>query len=449
MKKLLGAVSYETLITYWKRFTWNEILIFGLVFSIFFPVRYVIESPSAYLTGAYSDFTSFAISLSDCLIIALFILNIKSFTRNNLLIYLTWITLLIFTTWLSPNQFLELNLYLGFKLSLLIGLTLLIRELSLNYFHRLAQIFILLGVVQSLIGLAQFLVQQSIGLKILGESVLSPSLLGVAKVVSYETPFIRSYGTLPHPNILGAILVVCLLFNIYLITKSSHKYAILYKISLAITTWGLILTFSRSAWLAFTTCAILYISRGIITNSTRSKFYHVTFVLFISIGSLVLILWPFIASRATYTDNAVMERRAYNRIGTDMIKNTIPTGYGIGESALRMDEYSATKLEPWEKQPIHNFFLISIAELGLVGLFLIMLIYKPIFQMFHVQKGSKLDGEQWLLLFVFLAISIMMLFDHFFYTIQPTQIMLWLFVLLGYNVFHDKKSLIYGTFYQK
>src|SRR5688572_11724703 len=124
MQKSLGHVSYETLKSWWNNFTWNEILIFGLVFSIFFPIRYVVDSPSAYATGAYSDFTSFSIYFSDLILIALFVINIPRFTRNNLLIFLIWIVLLILTTWLSPNQFIDLNIYFSFKLTLLIGLSL-------------------------------------------------------------------------------------------------------------------------------------------------------------------------------------------------------------------------------------------------------------------------------------------------------------------------------------
>jgi hypothetical protein len=67
-------------------------------------------------------------------------------------------------------------------------------------------IIMLLGVAHSLIGIAQFIAQYSLGLFWLKESLIGPDIAGVAKIIINYQPFIRAYGLFPHPNILGGFL---------------------------------------------------------------------------------------------------------------------------------------------------------------------------------------------------------------------------------------------------
>ena len=53
----------------------------------------------------------------------------------------------------------------------------------------------------SVLGLFQFILQHSLGLKILGESVVSNSMVGVAKLQLFDFKLLRAYGTFAHPNI--------------------------------------------------------------------------------------------------------------------------------------------------------------------------------------------------------------------------------------------------------
>ena len=60
--------------------------------------------------------------------------------------------------------------------------------------------------------------------------------------------FVRAYGTLPHPNILGGFVLIALLGPITLfISKKKLNYPALFLLSLGLIL--LTLTFSRSAWL--------------------------------------------------------------------------------------------------------------------------------------------------------------------------------------------------------
>ncbi|HAT74254.1 MAG: hypothetical protein US30_C0012G0051 [Candidatus Moranbacteria bacterium GW2011_GWF2_36_839] len=83
--------------------------------------------------------------------------------------------------------------------------------------NNLFLIIILSGLIQAIIGIIQFFLQKSIGLLWLRESLISPDILGVAKIVLNGETYIRAYGLMPHPNVLGGFLlfsiIITLLYN--------------------------------------------------------------------------------------------------------------------------------------------------------------------------------------------------------------------------------------------
>ncbi|MBK9207733.1 MAG: hypothetical protein IPL71_05305 [Anaerolineales bacterium] len=63
--------------------------------------------------------------------------------------------------------------------------------------------------------------------------------------------FLRTYGTLPHPNILGGFALICLTGPIALFLrkeKSNPLAIVIFALGISL----LALTFSRSAWIAVT-----------------------------------------------------------------------------------------------------------------------------------------------------------------------------------------------------
>jgi len=82
-------------------------------------------------------------------------------------------------------------------------------------------IIIVTGVIQATIGIVQFLIQKSIGLFWLKESIISSSITGVAKIILNGDAYIRAYGLFPHPNILGGFLIFSILIS-FLYLKLFH-----------------------------------------------------------------------------------------------------------------------------------------------------------------------------------------------------------------------------------
>lgn len=71
-----------------------------------------------------------------------------------------------------------------------------------------------ISVIQSIIAINQVIIQKSVGLGALRESFISPSLPGVAKVILGGDKYIRAYGLMPHPNILGGFLLFSIVISL-------------------------------------------------------------------------------------------------------------------------------------------------------------------------------------------------------------------------------------------
>lgn len=419
-----------------------QVLLILIIVSVPFSIRYVISSTWNFQLGAYSDFTSFSIYISDFLILG-FITTVLFIKKGDKPVSKLWkISGLVLVGWLILELVIhKLNLpevYFTFRL---IGLLLFSYSLSKIAVSRekIAWLFTGLGSVQALIALIQFTFQHSLGLRWIGESIFSIDTLGVAKVVSDGLTLVRGYGTFPHANILAGFLVISTLLNIYLLNKSSQEESsdfkpelskILLYIMLFINTFGLFISFSRGGILALAV-AILFILSKLVLNKQYIPFRKVI----VSCGTVFAIstvfLFPFLSSRVTVSDQASHERTLYNSIGVELIINNPILGHGLGQSLLHMKQISDTsfgiRLNPWEIQPIHNFWLISAADLGIGSIFVFLLLIIPIFVLFKSLSEPK-DFWRLTLTSTWVAILCLFVIDHYFYTIWSTEVLLWFFV---------------------
>jgi O-antigen ligase len=278
-----------------------------------------------------------------------------------------------------------------------------------------------------------------LGLYKLGESHLSPSTSGVAKIVTHGTTLIRSYGTFPHSNLLAAFLVTAILFNLYLLTKNYQKqtYLILSGF-LILNIFGLFLTFSRAGIAAGLAGGIGFVLVQAINKeylNFRRMIIPVTIGLVFSLG----LLWPYLSTRATISDSAVKERVFYDKIGLKIIKDRPLLGTGPGVSVLHMEQYSDEQLQPWEIQPIHNYYLIALAEWGIAGIIFLLAIVGPILWLCYLTLKNRQDNWAIVLCGTGLAILFLFMFDHYFYTIWPTQLLLWIIIGLIFQQIQQKK----------
>ncbi len=402
-----------------------------LLGSLFFPFRKTFITTQSYVLGEFSDFTTISLYLSDILLLVLFLVLIFKYKAkihpSKLIACIILYIILAFFASLSLN--LVFLAYFSLKLIELIVL----HETVKTYFSLYPQkivtffkVFVGLAIIPSVIAFGQFLAQKSLGISHwLGEPNLSSLGYGIAKIIdSSGLVFLRPYGLFPHPNILSAFILTAVLFQTWLILKKNWLFhPIISYLIQAFLLLSLFLTFSRSGMMAL--CLSL-LCLFIISHLGKDKIVKPLAFCALTIIVSMILLWPFYEKRGEFNNESVTSRLTYNQTALNIIRGKPIFGLGPGQSVLHMQQYSPKNLESWEIQPIHNYFLLSATEIGLPGaMLLLILILSYLFKLFK-QKDSRASTLLGILLIGYL---ILMQFDHYFWTTQQTQFLLW--IILG------------------
>ena len=249
---------------------------------------------------------------------------------------------------------------------------------------------------------------------------LEPSMHGASVVqLANGLRILRAYGTLPHPNILGGLVFITLLGPASLfLTSSKPNYPALILLCLGIFLIGL--TFSRSAWLAL--IAFVFILTLKLKYLDSKRF----FLLILSISlTAILALYPFrdlvfarIGNSEISTEqNSILGRLWFTRQAMDMIQKHPVGGVGIGSFVL---ELSKTAVDGAPIEPVHNILFLETAELGLIGLTVIVSLFISIAISIIKLKSPKatLAGA------TLIGFGVISLFDHYLWTLAPGRLML-------------------------
>ncbi|PIQ92482.1 MAG: hypothetical protein COV69_02475 [Parcubacteria group bacterium CG11_big_fil_rev_8_21_14_0_20_39_14] len=332
--------------------------------------------------------------------------------------------------------------------------------------NRVYQVLIASGLLQSFIAIWQFAFQKDLGLRILGESFLSPNIEGAAKIVVSGTKMLRAYGTFPHPNVLAAFLLFSI-FSFYFFYLKFKKPSLCSNlISLSVFTFltlGLFLTFSRIPiilFFFFSICLFLVL----FFKKKFYKLYHSKTLLISSLFLFAVILCVALMLPEFYSrfveksvDPGIHLRYFYNFISLSMLKENPFFGQGIGNFVWKLQDFQGSlraanliyKLDvpeieiipheapSWLFQPAHNVYLLIAAEIGVVGALLFLVFLSLIIvPLIKIIKENNLFFIFYFLFFIFLALS---LFDHFFWTLQQGRLMFWILcgILASFSL--DKK----------
>jgi O-antigen ligase len=281
------------------------------------------------------------------------------------------------------------------------------------------------GLAQSLFTLIQFIMQAPIGLSILGEYFGNITDPGVSTIIVNGERIIRSYGTFPHPNVLAGFLLVSLISGFLLVSRGTKIIYTFVSCGTVIILIGLILTFSRTAWLGAGILIFSYIFYSLtFVKHSFTKYLLVSLIVFCSI--ILIFFRPYLFSRASNVsefNSAVNYRISFNKFAYDLIKSNILLGVGVGDYIPTT--LKTPSLQPWQHQPAHNIFLHETAELGLTGLVAFLLI---IFTAIRSTWNSKNKQIRFVLLLGGFSIIIISLFDHYFVTIQQGQLIFFSFL---------------------
>lgn len=255
-------------------------------------------------------------------------------------------------------------------------------------------LIILLG-LQTSIAVIQLLLQQDLGLQLIGEPQISENIKGIAKLSFQEgLTIIRSYGTFAHPNILAGFLIVS-----YFIIDRTSQIKHQKTIKLLILT-GIICTLSRAIIVLPLIFLISY------WHQIKLKYKELIILIIIAITILG------IRQQSHHTEISNQER--INQL----------------QNFTQQETELTTKSRPWETSPIHLGYLELIKKTPITSiLFTLSLI------IFFSKKPNR---NNW----AAIACLSLGIFDHYLFTLPIGNFILLLTIIIQQKTAkpHDQKA---------
>lgn len=318
---------------------------------------------------------------------------------------------------------------------------------------------------QAVVAIVQVLNQDTVANVWLGWTQHDPSVGGTSVIEVNGRRFLRGYGGMGHPNVLGAYLVAALLVlmawmrstlprikNEFVVLRRSAGSALLVMtgawLSFLVLLAGLFFTFSRSAWAVLVLGLVVMVvgeflrsrSRRM-TMANRSEWLKMLIALIVVFASLGW-LWrePSFArleSRGRLETKSIEERREQLSESTIVLKGHWVHGTGLGNytNTLAQEDPKPTIIEPmfqrvmrkpaWMYQPVHNVFLLMLSEIGIIGVLLLLWALKDLWKTFR----SATSVAAPILYSLFASLFALSLLDHYLWSLHAG----WL--LVGFVIF--------------
>ncbi len=418
-----------------------EIGVYFFVFTLPVQTRWISNySP---INGGYLEYTGISIYASDLLL--LFILSLSGIyflmdkrdilriSSMKKIILISGLDLIIFVSiFFATDKIIASFRYFIFLLG--VWLFYLINNKYFN-FNKIKIVYsLLLGLTtQACLGIYQFITQSTFSSKYFGIAMHNPADLGVSVIQTLDSVgrgerWLRAYGGFDHPNIFGGAMAIGLLVAIGMMLSNfkgkSDKFDSYFLIVTYILMFaGLFFSFSRSAWLGFSIGLCFVLIWNIIegwNNKTR-KIVEITvltcimsFFLFFTYKNLVMTR---IKGGVRLENKSKVERIEYMRYAKEIIDDNPICGVGIGNYSIKFSEIKSNE-KSWFYQPVHNVFLLVLAEIGMFGLILFIGILLFFFQI-NFRKKNIINLS---ILFCFV---IMMTFDHWLWSLHFGVLFFW------------------------
>lgn len=264
----------------------------------------------------------------------------------------------------ASDKLLSLVHYLIFVLGL--SVFYLFKKKNIISVKKGINIFIASLITPALLGLWQFFTQTTFACKWLGLASHTAGTLGSSVIETSWGRYLRAYGSFDHPNILGGLMVIGLLFILHSSFKQelTKKVRIFYLSSFAILYSALLVSFSRSALIAFfITAPFLFLK---FKKPAKSLLIvYACLVILISVAIITPYKDLFLV-RSTASgrleQKSLTERTTYIEQAWSLIKVSPLQGVGFGNYTLALSDSNQYS------QPVHNYWLLLWSEVGVFGL---------------------------------------------------------------------------------
>ena len=449
----------------------TEYGLYLLVFLLPIQTRWIIRPGE--LNGGYFEYGTISLYATDIILLVVLLLFAIDLFKNkkitprfaeamrgknqkskiiNLPVILAGLELVVFISCcFADDKLIAFYKYAWFLLG--IGFFFLIVKANYSRLKLLFSFF--LGVFLSAsLGIWQFLNQNSFANKWLGLAKHDPAELGVSVVevignLGFGERWLRAYGSLDHPNMLGGLLALGAIIIIITIlrlkktenkkTTVGYKYIILTSYFLLLTScFSLFFTFSRAAWLAFVTGLFVVLIIALIKKDRFQQiqilkiilvFGILVFILFTNFQNLVLVR---VKGESRLEQKSNIERFESNKLALDMFRDNWLVGVGMGNYTMELAKTNPDN-PAYFYQPTHNAYLLIAAEIGILSIALFLYL---IFNFIHYILKSK-EIEKIALI---ISLVILLTFDHWLWSLHFG--ILFLFFILGFIYTRDKEEVL-------
>ena len=376
---------------------WNKLLMF--LFILFLPTQLGKHFflPFSYLSGVRVDYLAPTVYLTDIIIFLLAIVNFKivlKFFKNKKII----ISLFLLLINVLFSRLPIISFYWLIKIIEFLAVISLAKKMLKTLKEKfILTAFLLSGLFELFLAIAQLINKHSVQriFYYFGERLISLSMPGVAKASFQGVEFLRPYGTFSHPNSLAGFFLV--LYFFVLTNKKFNRYLILKYLFLLVSSLLIFLSFSKIAILTYLSLSIIYYLKSSIKIKCR---------LCVLARLFMIVVVSLIFLQAT-TDPLTISKRI------ELMKNSITIilrypiyGVGLGSYLIEQAKFSS-KYYLFFNQPVHNIFLLYFSEVGIViGSLILFLSLVKVNQLIKISP------------YVFSALILTGLFDHYWLTLQ-------------------------------
>jgi hypothetical protein len=465
--QILNRINIEKIIKY---------LVYSFAFFLPLQTRWIIKEGS--LSGGAWEYGTYSLYLTDIILIVLLVLagwqllrkrldlvKKDSIFENKFFKIFLGIFLLsaFFSIFVATDKVLAIYIFTR----LLAGIFVFWSIVSLQ-FNKLYLIwsFMLGAVLQALLGIWQFLSQSSFASKWLGMAIHNPSDLGVSVIEIGIERWLRAYGGMDHPNILGGFLVVCLLIVIFYLTQNSKSETLNSKqipnspqgdySKFQIPKWyfftsyflllaSLFFTFSRAAWIALA-LGIAFLIESLFFSKKFAQLKELFFVLASGVMLIFLLsyLYGNLAMVRISGDTRLEIKSNVERISAlndfkTLARSNWLMGAGLGNYGLALYEADPDR-SVWRYQPVHAAILLVWGEIGILGLMGFLGILGYLGHILIVRKN-------YFSMAILMSLLILMMADHWLWSIHFGVMLFWF--ILGIILIIEKDQAGFPYYLQK
>jgi hypothetical protein len=252
---------------------------------------------------------------------------------------------------------------------------------------------------------------------------LVPAMSGPSVVqLANGMRWLRAYGTLPHPNILGGFLLTLMAGPLTIFLRDGMRRW--WALGLfGIATIALVLTFSRSAWLGYIAGgAVVMLHRRSLDGRRLLWLAAVALACLIAVAlplrSLIFVRAP--GSQVSTEAGSTYERILLGNQAWDMLR---ARPLGLGASAFVVG-LAAQFPDTDPVEPVHNVVLLAASELGwLAGLLWLIAGAATVFEIRHAHRADAV-----VLSAIAIGLIVIGLGDHYLWSLAPGRTLAWLFL---------------------